>query len=155
MRCIRHNGIDVALFSFVGLVVSVRKLIEGTQRMISRATLRRVVTVLAFAIATSSAMSGENVASVPVGFVRVSVPANDRVLASIPFLPFGNAITNASAGQLVGSADGVRFDGARPKVSSFDLIETMPPLVTPTAGEGAAVVPSARSPALAWGQALI
>ena len=44
----------------------------------------------------------ENAVSRPVGFVRVRVPANDRVLTSIPFHPFSPAITNAFRGQLIG-----------------------------------------------------
>jgi len=42
----------------------------------------------------------DNIVSIPVGFVRIEVPPNDRVLASIPFYPFDDAVDSVLAGQL-------------------------------------------------------
>jgi len=50
-----------------------------------------------------SIIAATNIVSRPVGFIRISIPENDKSLISIPFKPFDPSIESVLSGQLTGS----------------------------------------------------
>lgn len=105
MKLVRYDGIDYALFSLPGLFIWLHKFIERIQQMIARLVPRSVVLALAICITASIVIAQDNTVSRPVGFVRVRVPANDKILVSIPFLPFDESVSSVLSGQPAGDTN--------------------------------------------------